>query len=181
MKNACLPVLSLAAIVSLSASAATTADEVKSIRAEIASNSVDRTTKCRWYQAWYIDQCTKEEREAILGRNVAAHRRWIELSGENGAKPQQAAMPRAELGKVLEVGGRWEEAEKELTEALKYDFDKARTAEARWVLAECLWHRKDKDGAKKVIADPISYKAPCEKDVLGICFSHFTSLCWTYS
>ena len=153
MKNAYLSMMSLVALASQSAHSATAADEVKSLRAEIASNRVDRTTKCRWYQAWYIDQCTKEEREAILERNIAAHRRWIELAGKNGADPKGSAMQRAELGKVLEVGGRWEEAEKELTEALKYDFDKTKTAEARWALAECLWHRKDKDGAKKIIAE----------------------------
>ena len=142
------------AIAVMGVDAAGTADEIKALRETIASNSVTRTTKGnRHYLAYYRELCSKQEREAILERNIAAHRRWIELAGENGAKPQQAAMPRAELGKVLAIGGRVDEAEKELSEALKYDFDKAKMAEARWALAECLWRRKDRVGAKKVIAE----------------------------
>ena len=30
---------------------------------------------CRYYNAWYVDLCTEAEREAILQRNIAAHRR----------------------------------------------------------------------------------------------------------
>ena len=170
MKNAHLSMMSLAVLASLLACSASAADEIKALQATIASNSVTRTSKGnRYYLAYYRELCTKEEREAILERNIAAHRRWIALAGENGAKPQQAAMPRAELGKVLAIGGRWKEAEKELTEALKYDFDKTKTAEARWALAECLWHRKDKDGAKKVVAEMAAMQWPknaprvCEK------------------
>ncbi len=46
--------------------AASVADEIKSVRAEINSNSVDRTTKCAYYKAWYADLCTEAERQAIL-------------------------------------------------------------------------------------------------------------------
>lgn len=142
------------AIAVMGADAAGTADEIKALQEAIASNSVTRTTKGnRHYLAYYRELCSKQEREAILERNIAAHRRWIELAGENGAKPQQAALPRAELGKVLAIGGRVAEAEKELREALKYDFDKTRTADAKWALAECLWRRKEKDAAKKLVAE----------------------------
>ena len=144
----------MAAMSVLGASSPGAADEIKSLQATIASNSVTRTSKGnRYYLAYYREGCSKQEREAILERNIAAHRRWIELAGENGAKPQQAAMPRAELGKVLAIGGRWNEAEKELSEALKHDFDKAKTAEARWALAECLWKRKDREGTKRLISE----------------------------
>ena len=69
-------------------------------------------------------------------------------------------MPCAELGKVLAIGGRWEEAEKELSEALKYDFDRVKVAAARWALAECLWHRGERDGAKKQIAAIVAMNGP---------------------
>ncbi len=101
------------------------ADTLGGIKAEIVSNSVNRTSKgCRYYTAWYRELCTEAEREAILERNIAAHRRWIALAGKDGKDPKGAAMPRAELGKVLAIGGRWAEAEKELSEALRFDFDK---------------------------------------------------------
>ena len=154
------------------------ADEIKALREIIASNSVTRSTRCHYYKAYYRYLCTKEEREAILERNIAAHRRWIELAGKNGADPKGAAFPRAELGKVLVLGGRWDEAERELTEALKYDFDKASVAKARWALADCLWHRRDTDGAKKTIAEiaamEFSHGAPFE-----VGKSRFLHRAWT--
>ena len=143
----------------LAADAASVADEIKALKAVIASNSVNRLSKeCRYYKAYYRELCTEAEREAILDRNVAAHRRWIELEGKG-----RDALPRAELGKVLAIGGRWAEAEKELTEALKSDFDRNRMAEARWALAECLWHRGDKDGAKKIVADIVAVTEKTDK------------------
>ena len=60
-------------------------DEVAALRAVIASNSVDRTVGCRYYRAWFRELCTKAEREAILDRNVAAHRRLMELQPDNVA------------------------------------------------------------------------------------------------
>ena len=167
------------AFATFAANAAGVADEIKALQATIASNSVTRTSKGnRYYLAYYRELCTKEEREAILERNIAAHRRWIELAGENGAKPQQAAMPRAELGKVLAIGGRWKDAEKELAEALKFDFDKTKTAEARWALAECLWRRKDRDGAKKLIADIAAMQWP--KNIPRVCEkARFMHRAWT--
>ena len=143
----------------LTADAASVADEIKALKAVISSNSVNRLSKeCRYYKAYYRELCTEAEREAILDRNVAAHRRWIELEGKG-----RDALPRAELGKVLAIGGRWSEAEKELTEALKSDFDRNRMAEARWALAECLWHRGDKDGAKKIVADIVAVTEKTDK------------------
>lgn len=50
-------------------------DEIKALREIIASNSVTRSTRCHYYKAYYRYSCTKEEREAILERNIAAHRR----------------------------------------------------------------------------------------------------------
>ena len=67
----------IAAAAALCADAAGVADEIRAIKAEIKSNSIDRTTKCRYYRAWYADQCDKAELAAIRERNIAAHRRWI--------------------------------------------------------------------------------------------------------
>ena len=147
MKVGCLALL--AALASQTSFAASNADEIKDLKAIIASNSVDRSSYCRYYLAWYIDVCTEAEREAIAERNIAAHRRWIEL------EPQSAA-PHADLGCVLLVVGRWDEAEKELTTALAGKLDPARRKEARWSLADCLWRKGDKDGAKKLIADIVA-------------------------
>ena len=55
------------------------ADEINALKATIASNSVTRATDCRYYKALFVDQCSKAELDAILGRNAAAYRRWIEL------------------------------------------------------------------------------------------------------
>jgi expansin (peptidoglycan-binding protein) len=89
-------------------------DEVKAVRAEIASNSVYRIPRngSRYYSAWYVDQCTVAEREAILQRNVAAHRRWMKL------KPTNAPAAHADLGDAYVVAGRWKEARPELEAAL---------------------------------------------------------------
>ena len=48
----------------MSASAGTD-DEINALKAEIKSNSVDRTTRCRYYRAWYLDLCSEAEREGI--------------------------------------------------------------------------------------------------------------------
>ena len=152
-------ILAIFVFAALAADAASVADEIMALKATIASNSVNRLSKeCRYYMAYYHDLCTEAEREAILDRNVVAHRRWIELEGKG-----RDALPRAELGKVLAIGGRWAEAEKELTEALKSDFDRDRMAEARWALAECLWRRGDKDGAKKIVADIVASTEKADK------------------
>ena len=172
--------LATAAVCAAVVSCADTAgDEIKALKAVISSNSVNRLSKsCRYYTAWYRDLCTEAEREAILERNIAAHRRWIELAGKNGTDPKGAAMPRAELGKVLAIGGRWEEAEKELSEALKYDFDRVKVAAARWALAECLWHRGDKEGAKKQVAEIVAMNGPRD-DVTVWEKARFMHRAWT--
>ena len=152
-------ILAIFVFAALAADAASVADEIKALRGTIASNSVNRLSKeCRYYMAYYRELCTEAEREAILDRNVAAHRRWIELEGKG-----RDALPRAELGKVLAIGERWAEAERELTEALKSDLDRDRMAEARWALAECLWHRGDKDCAKKIVADIVASTEKADK------------------
>ena len=133
----------------LVAGAAGSADEIKTLHAVISSNSVDRTVKCRYYKDWYRNLCTEAEREAILDRNVAAHKRLIEI------RPNDVAI-RASLGIVLAIGGRHKEAEAVLTEAISAGdgkLEQSRLSEARWALAECLWHRGDTDGTKKVVAD----------------------------
>ena len=137
--------LALAACYAHDANAAVSIPE---LRAEIASNSVDRSVRCRYYTAWYRDLCTEAEREAILERNVAAHRKWIEIAGKD-----DTARIRAELGRVLAIGGRWDEAEKELSAAIAGNISGLNLAAARWALAECLWRRGATDGAKKIVAE----------------------------
>ena len=138
------------ALVSSSVIAKTTAEEVAEIRAEIKSNSVSRTTDCQYYRAWYRDLCTKEEHAAILERNIAAHRRWIELEPKNPS-------PYAELGKVLAAVGRWDEAEAELRTALQLDNKRklhpVLRAEATYEMANCLWKKGDRAEAKRRIKD----------------------------
>ena len=109
---------------------------------------MDRTTRCAYYKAWYSDQCAKEELAAILGRNIAAHRRLIELQPGDPS-------PHAELGKVLAAVGRWKDAKKELEIALadKKHLKRNLCVEARWELANCLWKEGDKKGAKDLIAE----------------------------
>ena len=135
----------------MSASAGTD-DEINALKAEINSNSVDRTIRCRYYQAWYVNLCSKAEREAILDRNVAAHKRWIELV-------PGCIAARAGLGMSLAIGGRDDEAVKVLSEAISAaeaapgKLDQDNLSESRWALAEILWRRGDTDGAKKLITD----------------------------
>ena len=147
-KNPTLKLCAAAALVAfaaLSVDAAGAADEIKALRGIIESNSVDRTTKCRYYKAWYAEQCTKAELVAMLERNIAAHRRWIELD-------PGSAEPLVGLGSTLAAVGRWAEAKQELEKALtaKGDLQKTR---ACWELANCLWQAGDKDGAKKLIQE----------------------------
>ena len=138
-------------------SAAGNADEIKGLKAIIASNSVDRSSRCKYYLEWYVNVCTEAERAAIVERNVAAHRRWIELEPKNAA-------PHADLGSVLLVAGRWDEAEKELAAALAGRLDPKRRNEARWALADCLWRKGDRDGAKKLVADIATDKSGAGRD-----------------
>ena len=133
------------------AGAANIADEIQAIRAEIASNGVERSTgrgKCRYYTAWFVENCTAEEREAILERNISAHRRWIELAPKDPA-------PRADLGCVFATVGRWKEAKPELEAAIAAGdkLDPARRAKVRWEMASCLWVEGDKEGAKKLVGE----------------------------
>ena len=134
----------------VAANAVGVAEETSALNETIASNSVTRASKGnRYYLAYYREGCTEAEREAILDRNVAARRRLIEL-----AKAKDKAAQRAGLGKVLAIGGRWAEAERELSAAIATGkLEGHELANARWALAECLWHRGAKDEAKSVVAD----------------------------
>ena len=72
-----------AVFVAMAVNAGSVADEIKAARADIRSNCVSRIARqgcSRWYDAWYVDNCTKAEREAIMERNIAAHRRWMALA-----------------------------------------------------------------------------------------------------
>ena len=124
-------------------------DQVKEIRAEIKSNKVDRTVGSRYFQAWYIDLCSEAEHKAILDRNIAAHRRWMELE-------PKSMVPHAELAKVLASVGRWDEAERELDTALAGNLDKCRRAECCFEKANCLWRKGDRERAKKLIAEIVA-------------------------
>ena len=123
--------------------------ELKAVRAEIDSNSVDRTHKCRYYKAWYNELCTKDELNAMLERNIAAHRRWMELD-------PNSFYPYVGLGRTLAAVGRWDEAKLELEKAVSAPADKLSDSYrvgALWELANCHWAMGDKDGAKKLIAE----------------------------
>ena len=130
------------------AHAASVADEIKELKDTIASNRVTRVADkdCRLYCAWYVDECTPEEREAILERNIAAHRRWIELEPGN-------PVPHAGLADVFATVGRWKEAKPELEAALaaRDKLDARCLALALWEMANCLWVEGDRDGAKKLV------------------------------
>lgn len=127
-------------------------NEVKALRTVISSNSVNRTVGCRYYKAWFRELCTKAEREAILDRNVAAHRRLLEM------RPNDTAAS-SDLGITLWIGGRDKEAEQILRKVVAdVDSGKAnlpcdRLSETRWTLADILWRNGDKAGAKKLVAD----------------------------
>ncbi len=127
------------------ADAASLAEQIKAVRADIRSNSVDRTTRCAYYKAWFADLCSKEELDAILERNIAAHRRWMELD------PNTVA-PHVGLGITLAAVGRWDEAQDELEKALA-GTERFHRAEALWDLANCLWRKGDREGAKKLLSE----------------------------
>ena len=132
-------------LVAVAVNAGSVADEIKAVKDEIASNSVNRTVKCALYKAWFVDQCTEAEREALIERNIAAHRRWIEL------EPKSAA-PRTELGITFATLGRWKEAKAEF-EKVVADFGPYDRTRALWELANCLWQEGDKDRAKKLLSE----------------------------
>jgi len=142
----------IAGLAFLALFASANAETVKEVRAVIASNSVERIPRhsiCRYYDAWYVDNCTVAEREAILERNIAAHRRWMELA------PKDACAAQADLGGVFATVGRWKDAKPELAAAIaagdKLDFK--RRVKALWDMANCLWVEGDKEGAKKLVAE----------------------------
>ena len=143
----------LAAVVAaFSAQSANAADPVRDVRAEIASNSVVRVPRggvSRYYNAWYVDNCTEAERAAILERNIAAHRRWMALA------PKDACAAQADLGETFAIVGRWKEAKTELAAALAAGdkLDAKRRMLARWNMANCLWLEGDREGAKKLVAE----------------------------
>lgn len=124
------------------------AEKLSDIQANIKSNSVDRSTRCAYYKAWFVDQCPKTELDAILGRNVSAYRRWIELEPKNPT-------PQSELGCVYAAAGKWKEARPELERAIAFGdkMERLRRAQCRWEMANCLWREGDKDGAKKLVAE----------------------------
>ena len=134
------------------AGAANVSAQIKAARAEISSNSVVRVPRggvCRYYNAWYADNCTESERDAILERNIAAHRRWIALT------PKAPGAAQADLGDVYAIVGRWKEAKPELAAAIAAGdkIDPKRRVMARWNMANCLWVEGDKEGAKKLVAE----------------------------
>ena len=173
MKRSML-IFALAAAYANCAVAKTVGEEINDLKTVIASNSVDATTRCRYYRAWYIDQCTKEEREAILDRNVAAHRRWMELAPKD-------VKPHADLGKVLTIGGRRDEAIKEFTIALAKANQLNFTTKvgAKWWLAECLWRKGDKTGAQNLIAEIANEKNPPEYPPLVYHKAKYLHRAWT--
>ena len=133
----------------LCADAASAADEIKRLKETIASNSVCRITeygKGRYVYDWYYNLCTEAEREAILARNVAAHRRWIELEPSN-------PVPHADLGCAYAAAERYKDAKPELEKALSMggNLDENRRAEVNWAMANCLWTAGDKAGAMKYV------------------------------
>ena len=140
--------MSLAVVAPIGVHAKTAAEELKEIKETIASNRVNRlaSTECRYYTAWFVNLCTKEELAAILKRNVAAHRRWMELEPEN-------PVPHAGLADVFATVGRWKEAKPELEAALaaRDKLDAKGLALALWEMANCLWVEGDKNGAKKLV------------------------------
>ena len=135
------------AICACATNAAGIADEIESLNATIASNSVSRQTSCEYYKKWYAGLCSKEEHAAILSRNIAAHRRKIELEPWNSGH-------HSDLGCVLAAVGRWKEAKAELEIAIAAGdkLDLVRRAKCRWEMANCLWKEGDKDGAKRLVA-----------------------------
>ena len=133
----------------LCADAASAADEIKRLKETIASNSVCRITeygKGRYVYDWYYNLCTEAEREAILARNVAAHRRWIELEPAN-------PVPHADLGCAYAAAERYKDAKPELEKALSMggNLDENRRAEVNWAMANCLWTAGDRAGAMKFV------------------------------
>jgi hypothetical protein len=136
------------AICACAVNAASIADEMESLNATIASNSVSRQTSCEYYRKWYAGLCSKEEHAAILSSNIAAYRRKIELEPWNSGH-------HSDLGCVLAAVERWKEAKAELEIAIAAGdkLDLVRRAKCRWEMANCLWKEGDKDGAKKLVAE----------------------------
>ena len=127
------------------------ADSIKDARADIRSNSVSRIARdgcSRWYNAWYAENCTEAERDAIIERNIAAHRRWIALE-------PNAPAPHSDLGVTFVTAGRIAEAKKEFEIAIAAGdrLDAGRRAEARWEMASILWDEGDKKGAKRLLKE----------------------------
>ena len=145
--------LCFTAVLATNASAVTVADEIKNANDEIASNSVSRTVWSRYYQTWYLEQCSEAERAAILERNIAAHRRLIEL------EPRSLAH-RVSLARVYAAVGRWKDAKAELEIALApgAKLDVVSRTVACWEMANCLWLDGDKAGARKLLADIVTIK-----------------------
>ena len=141
MKETCSVLIALLAVALL-------ADDREDVIAAISSNSVDRTVRSRLFQSYYIDQCSKEELDALLERNFTLHRRLIELYPGD-------PWPHSDFGKSLTAVGRWEDAEKELSIAIAAGdkLDIPRQVESRWEMAGCLWRKGDKDGAKRLIRE----------------------------
>ena len=138
--------MSIAALCAMAYSAADAAN-IGAFRAEIESNSVDRTTRCRYYRSWYAEQCTKAEHDAILERSLDAHGKWL-------AVEPNMQEPNASVGKTLAYVGRWKEARKHLEIAV-VSADKLNLrnrTDVRFELANCLWLDGDKKGARKLLA-----------------------------
>ena len=139
--------MSIAALCTMAYSA-TGAANIGAFRAEIESNSVDRTTHCKYYRSWYAEQCTKAEHDAILERNLAAHGKWL-------AVEPNMPEPNASVGKTLAYVGRWKEARKhlEIAVASADKLNLRNRTDVRFELANCLWLDGDKKGARKLLAD----------------------------
>ena len=140
--------MSLAVVAPIGVYEKTAAEDIRELKETIASNRVNRlaSNDCRYYTAWFVDLCTREELAAILERNIAAHRRWMELEPGN-------PVPHAGLADVFATVGRWKEAKPELEAALaaRDKLDAKGLALALWEMANCLWVEGDKNGAKKLV------------------------------
>ena len=141
-----------AAAMSLDA-AAHVAEGVKAVLEDIRANSIDRTTRCRYYKAWYAEQCSRAELSAIRERNIAAHRRWIELMPDS-------QNPHASLGSVYAAMDMWDEAKKELliAHSASNRIDFTLRVQSGWDLANCYWQAGDRVNAMRMIAETANLK-----------------------
>ncbi|MGN0833574.1 MAG: beta-N-acetylglucosaminidase domain-containing protein [Kiritimatiellia bacterium] len=114
------------------------ADRIRAARRTVAENGVSRSTRSRYYRAYYVDLCPDGERAAIFDRHQSALRTLAAIDSARNRPLHHLA-----LGRAYAAIGRWDESRQAMETALatggREGLGAEQQAEALFELANADW------------------------------------------